>query len=119
VRLLRCRCGWGPLYLDPVNVGRCANFAGSGLIAVLPFSEASDYGTDSGLYLYTDLVDHPSAYPVSRMRGTPTVRSELQEMRSVVFQLIDRFMHVSQRSMLLLLFKTRVHLGSPASAELF
>ena len=89
------------------------------LIAVLPFSEALDYCTDSGLYLYADLVGHPRAYLASRMRGTLSGRSELQEMRSVVFQLIDRFMHVSQRSMLLLLFKTRVHLGSPASAELF
>ena len=89
------------------------------LIAVLPCSEALDYGTDSGLYLYADLVGHPRAYLASRMRGTLSGRSELQEMRSVVFQLIDRFMHVSQRSMLLLLFKTRVHLGSPASAELF
>ena len=89
------------------------------LIAVLPCCEALDYGTDSGLYLYAGLVGHPSVHPASRMGGTPTGRSELQEMRSVVFQLINRFMHVSQRSMLLLLFKTRVHLGSPASAELF
>jgi hypothetical protein len=36
--------------MNPVNVGRCANFADTGLFAVLPFSEALDYGTDSGLY---------------------------------------------------------------------
>ena len=29
------------------------------LIAVLPCSEALDYGTDSGLYLYADLVGPP------------------------------------------------------------
>ena len=105
MRLLRCRCGWGPLYLDPVNVGRCANFAGSGLIAVLPFSEALDYCTDSGLYLYADLVGHPRAYLASRMRGTLSGRSELQEMRSVVFQLINGLMCVSQSGVTLLLFK--------------
>jgi hypothetical protein len=36
--------------MDPVNVGRCANFADADLFAVPPFSEAFDYGTDSGLY---------------------------------------------------------------------
>ena len=54
MRLLRCRCGWGLYYLGPVNVGRCANFADPGLDAVLPFSEALDYCTDSGLYRYAD-----------------------------------------------------------------
>ena len=73
MRQLRCRCGLGPLNLDPVNVGRCANFACSGLFAVLPISEASDYGTDSGLYRYADCAYlaigslyawTPRAYPV-------------------------------------------------------
>jgi len=36
--------------MDPVNVGRCANFADTGMFAVLPLREALDYGTDSGLY---------------------------------------------------------------------
>ena len=58
---------------------------------------AFDYGTNSGFYLIP----------------------QINEVLSVMFQFIDRLVHVSQRRVALLLLERFVHLRAPAPGQLF
>jgi hypothetical protein len=90
---------WGPfcadaaecdVALDPVNEGRCTNMRRSS-------GAASHYVMNSGFYLSL----------------------QFQKVLPVVFQLINRLVHIGQGGVTLLLLERGIHLRPPTFGQLF
>ena len=72
-------------------------------ICTAVFGAALDYGTNSGFYLITG----------SRCG----CRTEIQKMLAIVFQLVDRLVHIRQGRVTLLLLEALVDIGAPAFGQ--
>jgi hypothetical protein len=79
------------------------------------FSEALDYRTVKGFP--ATIILAAQSRPVYNCFSKEKLKTEgnlFQQMLTIVDQLFNRLVHVRHCSMLLLLFKTLVHLGRPA-----